>query len=173
MDTIINNTARIAWLIGTQPPAAIAELRGSPAYPDIRGMVSFYQTPLGVVLTTEVGGLPYKVGSCNGSIFAFHIHDGGSCNGDATDPFANSGKHYNPNNCLHPQHAGDLPPLFGNDGYAWSSVLTNRFSVAEIINKTVIIHSKPDDFTTQPSGNAGAKIACGVIRGDISLNISK
>ena len=41
------------------------------------------------------------------------------------------------------------------------SVLINKFTVNEIIGRTVIIHSQPDDFTTQPSGNSGKKIACG------------
>ena len=44
------------------------------------------------------------------------------------------------------------------------SVLLNKFSINEIIGKTVIIHDMPDDFTTQPSGNSGTKIACGVIQ---------
>jgi len=63
----------------------------------------------------------------------------------------------------HPHHAGDLPPLFGNNGYALSMFLTTRFSVSEIIGRTVILHSAPDDFTSQPAGNSGVKIACGVI----------
>ena len=80
------------------------------------------------------------------------------------DPLANAMSHYNPDGCVHPYHAGDLPPLFGNDGLALSLFLTNRFSVDEVIGRTVIIHDHPDDFVTQPSGNSGAKIACGVIR---------
>lgn len=60
-------------------------------------------------------------------------------------------------------NAGDLPPLFENNGLAVSVFLTNRFSVNQIIGKTIIIHDKPDDFTTDPSGNSGTKIACGVI----------
>ena len=43
-------------------------------------------------------------------------------------------------------------------------VLTGRFHVGEVLGKTVILHAQPDDFHTQPSGNAGTKIACGVIR---------
>ena len=61
-------------------------------------------------------------------------------------------------------HAGDMPPLFGTDRFAFSAFLTDRFSAEEGIGKTVIIHDSPDDFTTQPSGNSGVKIACGVIR---------
>lgn len=44
--------------------------------------------------------------------------------------------------------------------------MTDRFTIDETIGKTVIIHAKPDDFVTQPSGNAGEKIACGVILGE-------
>jgi Cu-Zn family superoxide dismutase len=47
---------------------------------------------------------------------------------------------------------------------AYLSVLTDRFNVSDIIGRTVIIHNMPDDFTSQPSGNAGEKIACGVIK---------
>ena len=43
-------------------------------------------------------------------------------------------------------------------------VLTNRFAVKDIIGRTVVIHDKPDDFTTQPSGGSGVKIACGEIK---------
>lgn len=61
-------------------------------------------------------------------------------------------------------HAGDLPPLLSCQGNAYLSVKTDRFSVNEIIGRTVVIHSNPDDFHTQPAGNAGKKIACGVIQ---------
>lgn len=83
--------------------------------------------------------------------------------GNQNDPFPLTGSHYNPDNCPHPYHAGDLPPLFGNRGIAWSAFLTNRFQVRDVLGKTVIIHASPDDFTSQPAGNSGKKIACGVI----------
>ena len=57
-----------------------------------------------------------------------------------------------------------MPPLLGDYGKACMTVLTGRFRVEEILGKTVILHGAPDDFRTQPSGNAGKKIACGVIR---------
>lgn len=144
-------------------PDARAIVKGSTDYPGTNGKVNFYQTKIGVLLTVEVEGLPQGCGTCDSNIFGFHIHEGISCTGNPEDPFADSMKHYNPNNCPHPAHAGDLPPLFGNNGCAFMSVLTNRFSVSEIIGRTVIIHSAPDDFTSQPSGNSGTKIACGLI----------
>lgn len=80
------------------------------------------------------------------------------------DLFSGAMAHYNPADCNHPFYAGDLPPLFGNHGYAFSVFLTERFLMSEVIGKTVITHGNPDDFTTQPSGNAGEKLAYGVIR---------
>jgi Cu-Zn family superoxide dismutase len=61
-------------------------------------------------------------------------------------------------------HAGDLPPLLACNGEAYLAVLTGRFRVKDVMGKTVVIHSRPDDFRSQPSGDAGEKIACGVIR---------
>lgn len=144
-------------------PDATAWIMGSPAFPEIRGFVYFYQIDNGVLLITEVSGLPHSENPCESRIFGFHIHDGSTCMGNSEDPFADVGMHFNPNNCQHPHHAGDLPPLFGNDGLAFQSVLTNRFSVNQIIGHTIVIHGAPDDFVTQPSGNSGAKIACGQI----------
>lgn len=145
----------------TRRADGFAQIRGSAAYPDIRGTVLFYAVRGGVLVRAEITGLS-KGGACESPIFAFHIH-GGVCSGNADDPFADAGMHYNPGNCPHPYHAGDLPPLFGANGNALLVCLTDRFGMDEIYGKTVIIHAKPDDFTTQPSGNAGEKIACGVI----------
>ena len=147
-----------------QPPVAAANLMGSPRYPTITGTVHFYQTPLGVLLDTQVFGLPTSEDPCKTDIFAFHIHGGTSCTGSEEDPFADAQTHYNPNDCQHPQHAGDLAPLFANrSGFAFEILLTDRFSVEEILGKTIVIHRNPDDFTSQPAGNAGEKIACGEI----------
>lgn len=134
-------------------------------YPEITGSVKFYNTALGVFVTAEVQNLPRSDIRCESPILAFHIHEQGNCSGNAGDPFANVGMHYNPYDCPHPYHAGDMPPLFSTNGYAFSAFLTDRFTLDEIIGRAVIIHSSPDDFTTQPSGNAGTKIACGNIMG--------
>ena len=142
---------------------AAAFVTGSEKYPNIQGRVLFYQMRDGVIVRAEITGLPRGEGACDSPIFAFHIHGSGNCTGNHDDAFADTGVHYNPNSCQHPYHAGDLPPLFGSDGKALSVCLTNRFNVNEIIGKAVIIHLSPDDFKTQPSGNSGEKIACGVI----------
>lgn len=146
-----------------QKPQAAAIIRGNSDFQNINGTVSFYQRKSGVLVISQIFGLPKGTNKCNSPIFAFHIHSGTSCTGDEYDYFAESKGHFNPNNCPHPYHAGDMPPLFGCDGYAFSAFFTDRFAVGEIIGRTVIIHSKQDDFTSQPAGNAGTKIACGVI----------
>lgn len=145
-------------------PDAQADIFGGEANPRLRGTVRFYQTPQGVLVLAEVSGLPDTGERCKDSIFAFHIHSGGACSGSADDPFRDAQGHYHPENCPHPAHAGDMPPLFSNKGYAAQAFLTGRFTVREIIGRTVIIHAGTDDFTSQPAGNAGARIACGVIR---------
>ncbi len=89
--------------------------------------------------------------------------NGNSCTGSIEDEFANAKTHFNPTKCLHPFHVGDLPPLIENNGYAYMSVLINKFKIQDIIGRVLIIHDMPDDFTTQPSGNSGIKIACGKI----------
>ena len=144
-------------------PFAFSKIKGSNDYPQINGIVYFYKVREGVLVSFQLTGLPVSDDICKKPIFAVHIHSGGSCTGNNLDPFANAMTHYNPNNCVHPYHAGDLPPIFGVDGFGFSVSLTNRFSAEEIIGKAIIIHSSPDDFTTQPSGNSGTKIACGVI----------
>lgn len=147
---------------------AVAMIKGGNGYPGIRGSAMFRQRENGVLVTVSISGLPQGSGSCSDKIFAMHIHGGSACSGDTEDNFKNSGVHYNPDNCRHPYHAGDLPPLFGCDGKAYLSVLTDRFELNNIIGKTLVIHASYDDFTTQPSGNSGTKIACGVI---LSTNI--
>lgn len=142
---------------------ATAHIKGGKMYPNINGVVHFKETKEGVLLTAKIHNLPINSGKCGGRFFGFHIHEGASCTGNDQDEFANVGKHYNPNDCPHPFHLGDLPPLIENKGYAYMSVLLNKFKIKDIIGKTIIIHDKPDDFTSQPSGDSGTKIACGVI----------
>lgn len=144
-------------------PHLIASVKGSPEYANVHGVVLFFQTEHGTLVLADISGLPNSPEPCRNSIFALHIHSGGSCSGNEENPFADALGHYNPANCPHPYHAGDLPPLFGCQGYAFSCFLTGRLAVKEIIGRTIIIHDQPDDFTTQPSGASGKMIACGVI----------
>lgn len=142
-------------------PDAAAWIQGNEQYPDLDGMVKFYRTSYGGVLVeAQLFGLPDAAVPGSSNFYAMHIHKSGDC----SDNFDNTGMHYNPTNAEHPNHAGDMPPLFGNQGYAFSVFYDKRFTIQEIIGRAVIIHEKADDFTTQPSGNAGAKIGCGEIK---------
>lgn len=143
---------------------ALAQIKGGKAFPEIHGTVYFKKVKNGILLTAKIYGLPQSDNSYTGRFFGFHIHEGVSCTGNAEDEFANVKSHYNPKNCPHPYHAGDLPPLLENKGYAYMSILIDKFNIDDIIGKAVVIHDSPDDFNTQPSGNSGKKIACGIIQ---------
>ena len=145
-------------------PNARAIIRGSADHPTLRGTVDFYRMGRGVVVIASLWGLPVGKGKCANDIFALHIHAGKSCSGTAEEPFRDADGHFDPRGCPHPVHAGDLPPLFANRGYAWQGVYTERFTMDEILGRTVIVHSQRDDFSSQPAGDAGARIGCGVIR---------
>ena len=137
-------------------PIASAKLEGSREYPLIRGQVLFFQLPVGVLVRAEVSGLPDN----DSGFFGFHIHEGANCD---SPRFVGAGSHYSRAPQPHPKHQGDLPPLLAYYHSAYMAAITNRFSIDEIIGRTVVIHSKPDDFTSQPAGNSGERIACGVI----------
>lgn len=150
-------------------PQAYARLLGSDKYEKTEGEIYFYPAWNGTLILSDIDGLPFSDGPCQSRIFGFHIHEGEKCLGNASDPFADTGQHYNPQNCPHPMHAGDLPPIFGNHGYALQMIYTDRFTPEEIIGKTLILHAMPDDFKTQPSGDAGEKIACGEIKNNLEV----
>lgn len=150
-------------------PDAYALINGNNDNPDLFGEVNFYNTQFGgILVNAEIYGLPPvshtdSSGSRKTTVsnfYGMHIHE----NGDCSLPFDKTGAHYNPENALHPFHAGDMPSLLGNNGYAWLCFYDKRFTIKEIIGKSVIIHEMPDDFTTQPSGNSGTKIGCGIIK---------
>lgn len=137
-------------------PSAIAHIRGNGENAGLTGSVRFYQLPGAVLVEADVTGLPSNRSGFHG----FHIHTGAVCEGEA---FSATGGHFDRNRNPHPLHAGDLPPLLSFNGRAYLAVATNRFSVSDILGRTVVIHSEADDFHSQPAGNAGEKIACGTV----------
>ena len=160
-------------------PFAVAQIKGNTDYPQLFGMISFCSTPFGgILISAELYGLPdnpivkknsseavikksYAVSGIRSSnFFGMHIHETGDC----TQPFDKTGSHFNPANVPHPEHAGDLPPLFSSNGYAWTSFYTGRLRPEDIIGRSIVIHSMRDDFTSQPAGDSGTKIGCGVIQ---------
>ena len=144
-------------------PIATAEIKGSEKYNTIRGNVDFYDTYEGSILIIQIYGIPAALEEKYGGFYGLHIHGGSKCTGNMEDPFADVGSHYSVQGMKHPKHEGDLPPLLSNRGVAWAAVYTGRFFPEDVIGKTIILHEKPDDFRTQPSGDSGEKIACGEI----------
>ncbi|MDX9871844.1 MAG: superoxide dismutase family protein [Clostridia bacterium] len=145
-----------------------AELQGGPLAPGLSGAVYFISVPGGTKVKVEVRGLPpYQPAQGENSPIGphgFHLHEFGACDiGDPANPFAGAGGHWNPDNQPHGHHAGDFPVLFSNNGFAKMSFFTNRFKPADILGRAVIIHQNPDDYRTQPTGNSGLRLACGVI----------
>ena len=147
----------IGRILSTSSPQAIANICGSEKYESIRGQIRFYDLGQGTLVAVSIEGIPMESASCCQRVLGFHIHEGFRCSGNSEDPFADARTHFNPTNCPHPLHAGDLPPLFVNNGMAWYAMITTRFSVSDVLGLTVIVHSDPDDFHTQPSGNSGKK----------------
>ena len=141
-------------VIPSGPLAAMACIRGEG---QIRGTVKFYPTNCATLVYAQIEGLPPS----RTGFFAMHIHEGNRCGGA---DYSATGGHYHPGAQEHPLHAGDLPPLLSQEGRAQLVVETSRFNPWEIVGRTVVIHSGSDDFQSQPGGNAGRKLACGVIR---------
>ncbi len=146
---------------------ARAKVEGGPLAPEIKGVVYFRDISDGVIVSARITGLPEYKAADNGNPVGphgFHIHQAGNCTvSNPKDPFQKAGMHYDPDDQPHGNHAGDLPNLFSNHGCARMSVYTDRFKVKDVIDRAVIIHKHPNDFRTQPSGNAGPRLACGVI----------
>lgn len=151
-----------------EPKTATAELHGQEGS-TIHGTVVFSQAPDGgpVSITAEVEGLD-GAGS-----HGFHIHETGDCS--AAD-FTSAGGHFNPTGAPHggpndaEHHAGDLGNIeIGDHGMGTLSLSSSMITLAEgadnsVIGKAVILHAGTDDLETQPTGDAGARLACGVVK---------
>lgn len=126
----------------------------------VTGTVNFQSTDEGVSVMAELTGL-------TGEKHGFHIHQYGDCS--ATDG-TSAGGHFNPKGKDHsnPQamnrHMGDMGNIVvGEDGTATLEYVDSTIIMSEIIGRGIIVHAGEDDMTSQPSGAAGSRIACGVI----------
>ncbi|NBC82209.1 MAG: superoxide dismutase family protein [Bacteroidetes bacterium] len=146
----------------TKVEKAVCELHPTEGN-ETSGMISFTKTDSGIVVNAEVNGLtPGKHG--------FHIHQYGDCSSpDGTS----AGGHFNPHDVDHAgphdevRHVGDLGNLDADStGYAKLEYLDTKITFEgqnSIIGRGVIVHAGEDDLTSQPTGAAGARVACGVI----------
>jgi Cu-Zn family superoxide dismutase len=129
------------------------------------GQVSLVEHAGTVRAHVEIHGL------APGSEHGFHIHDTGDCS--APDASSAAG-HFNPGGTPHgragtkPHHAGDIPSVVadGNGNVKADLVVTGITLVpgpVSVVGRALVLHAKRDDFTSQPAGDAGPRIACGVI----------
>ncbi len=146
-------------------PRAVAKL-DAPKGGTVWGSVSFMENGGVVTVRADVRGL-----RSNGE-FGFHVHEKGDC---SAPDFMSAGGHFNPGGKAHAhfgkaeRHAGDLRSLRadseGNATYVFeTSLLTVKPGPNSVVGKAVVIHANADDYTSQPAGNSGPRIACGLIR---------
>lgn len=131
----------------------------------VQGLVMFHQGGPGQVMVhARVTGL--KPNAEHG----FHVHENGNC---ASPDGSSAGGHFNPAGAPHgpqgaPHHAGDMPSLKADaQGVADARFTLQGVSLgsgtADLSGRSVVVHANPDDYATQPTGNSGGRIACGVI----------
>lgn len=150
--------------IGAGQPAAVAMVRPT-AGNTAQGLVRFIEQGGGVRVVGEVRGLRPN------SEHGFHVHEKGDCSSpDATS----AGGHFNPGGQPHgfygrgPHHAGDMPNIRANaNGVAQFDFLVEDLGVsggpASVVGRGLVVHRDPDDYRSQPAGNSGPRVACGVI----------
>ena len=144
--------------------SATAELKATEGN-TVAGTLTFVPVDGGIRVTGQVTGL-------QGGEHGFHVHE----NGDCSAPDASSaGGHFNPASTAHGRvgqgehHAGDSDNISANaQGVATVDTLLQGVTLGDgsgtdIVGRGVIVHADPDDYTTQPTGNAGGRLACGVI----------
>jgi superoxide dismutase, Cu-Zn family len=149
----------------TAPAAAsFVNAQGKPI-----GSATLSQTPYGVLIRIDVGELPPGE-------HGFHVHQTGKC--EPADTFMSAGGHFEPAGRKHGYkteggpHAGDMPNLIvAKDGTLTAAIVNPRValdngpaSVFDQDGSALVIHAKPDDYASQPAGDAGDRIACAVIR---------
>jgi Cu-Zn family superoxide dismutase len=147
---------------GASAAATLEPTRGNSA----AGRVTFAQRGDRVVVTANLSGL--KPNAEHG----FHVHEKGDCSsGDGMS----AGGHFNPSGKAHgpyagsERHAGDMPNIRADaNGRASASFEVTGMAIgqgaADIVGRGLIVHRDPDDYKSQPAGNAGPRLACAVIR---------
>jgi Cu-Zn family superoxide dismutase len=146
---------------------ATATLQGAPEDTDFKGTITLTPEGDGVRVVAHLEGV-----DVNGQ-HGFHVHETGDCShGEGDKHFTSAGGHFNPNNVEHacpptePRHAGDLGNIEVTNGTGHLETTTNLLSLSgpnSAVGKAIILHAKADDCKTQPTGDAGDRLACGVV----------
>ena len=157
--------AGCAEMESRKPATATAKLEPKSGS-KVQGTVTFTQIEDVVRVNGEI------TGHTKGPI-GFHIHEKGDCSDDKA---MNAGGHFNPHKSKHGgpyelvKHAGDLGNLVFNDAgvakfnFAVGDIAVNSSSPNGIVGRAVIVHAQADDLKTDPTGNAGGRVACGIIK---------
>lgn len=146
-----------------EPPTATAELHNAEG--EVVGTATFTQTAGGVVLVAEVEGVE-RAGA-----HGFHVHEVGDC---APPDFTSAGGHFNPKGTPHQcppdpaRHAGDFGNIEIVEGAGrlevTSGLVTVEPSETSVVGRAVVLHEGTDTCVGQPTGDAGSRLACGVIK---------
>lgn len=149
--------------MGAMGPMAVATLTPTQGN-QVRGVVMFHEMHGHLMVHARLSGL-----KPNGEQ-GFHLHDKGDC---ASADGTSAGGHFNPDGQVHgPQtaahHVGDMPSLKAdaNGAVDQKFMLTGPTITAgatSIVGRSVVVHANPDDYNSQPAGNSGPRVACGVI----------
>lgn len=162
----IARPARTPWPARGTLDAAVVHLAAASGSL-VSGSIRLEPVPRGVHLQGEIGGV------AAGSVHGFHLHAIGDCS--AADA-ASAGGHFNPTRSAHGRagsamhHAGDIDNLVADAaGVAHveaviADVVLGGGGPNDILGRALVVHAAPDDYRSQPAGNAGARIACGVVQ---------
>lgn len=165
--TAASELAQLGMGPAVKAKRAVAELV-SANNANVRGTVEFKAVKGGVMVEVDVRGL-------TPGLHGFHVHAGAVCDpNDPVAPFNSALGHFNPDADPHgspdadPHHDGDMGNLVADKkGRAKATIFLDDVALTGpegFVGHTVIIHANPDDFTTQPTGNSGARVACGLIQ---------
>jgi Cu-Zn family superoxide dismutase len=162
----------IAALLAACQSTPDEPLRATAALQPTKGSKAFGEATFEEVAGGKVRVIVFAQGLKPNAEHGFHIHEAGDCS--SGDGMSTKG-HFNPHGKPHgnpasaERHAGDLPALKSDKGGRAKidvtiDIITVRPGAASVVGRGLIIHADPDDYKTQPTGNAGARIACGVIK---------
>lgn len=158
--------AGCAGMSDSSPPIAVANMKPTQGN-TATGTVSFVKKGDQLIMDARLSGLPPGP-------HGFHVHEKGDCS--APDAMS-AGGHFNPSGMKHgsptqsEHHGGDLGNIIADaSGKAVlqlsipvSEINVSKNSPSSIVGKGLIVHADPDDYVTQPTGNSGKRLACGVI----------
>lgn len=151
----------------TAQESMTVSLTGAQNDTDFAGTITVHPEGTGVHIIADVAGVDTD------GMHGLHVHENGQCDheGEGGKHFTSAGGHFNPAGVEHacpptdPRHAGDLGNIQVTGGKGHLEVRATNLTMDQLAGKAIILHSAEDDCKTQPTGNSGDRIACGVAGG--------